>query len=79
VGAAALWVVGIGMRMGFSLFAEHGGGPAIGRFSEAHHITAEGWVTALVLMSLVEVVSRTLILWARSRSLSVPARLALAG
>jgi hypothetical protein len=77
--AAALWIVGIGMRMGFSLFAQHGGGPTIARFSQTHHITSEGWVSALVLMSLVEVVSRTLILWTRSRSLTMTGRVALAG
>lgn len=78
--AAALWVLGIGMRMGFSLFAQHGGGPAIARFSSAHHITADGWVSALVLMSLVEVISRTLILWARARTLTIAGpRLATAG
>lgn len=71
LGAAALWIIGIGMRMGFSLFAQHGGQATIGRFSEAHHITGQGWVTALVLMSLVEVVSRTLVLWTRSRSLTM--------
>ena len=70
-GAAALWILGIGMRMGFALFAQHGGGPAIARFSAAHHLTAEGWVTAFVLMSLVEVTSRTVILWTRSRMLTI--------
>jgi hypothetical protein len=80
LGAAALWIVGIGMRMGFSLFVQYGGRAAVGRFSQAHHITGEGWVSALVLMSLVEVVSRTLILWNRSRSLTMTGqRIAIAG
>ena len=75
LGAAALWVVGIGSRMGFSLFIQHGGAPTIARFSQQHALTPNGWVTAMVLMAFVEVVSRTLILWARSRqfTLSAPA------
>lgn len=65
--AAALWTVGIGARIGFSLFAQHGGGPSLIRFSEAHSLTQAGWVAALVLMALAEVVSRTTVLIVRSR------------
>jgi hypothetical protein len=68
--AASLWVVGIGSRMGFSLFMQHGGAPTVIRFSQAHHLTGAGWVAAMVLMAFVEVISRTLILWGRSRSLT---------
>jgi hypothetical protein len=75
--AAALWVLGIGARMGFSLFMQHGGAPTVVRFSRAHHLTGAGWVTAMVLMALVEVASRTLILWSRSRTLTVGGRPAL--
>ena len=39
------------------------------RFSLVHRLTGAGWVTAMVLMALVEVVSRTLILVARSWAL----------
>lgn len=77
VAAAALWVLGIGGRMGFSLFMQHGGAPAVIRFSQTHHLTSAGWVTGLVLMALVEVVSRTLVLWARSRSLTAAPRSAV--
>lgn len=60
VPAALLWLVGVGARMGFALYAQHGGGPAIERFSIDHSITsAAAWVDALVLMALVEVVART--------------------
>ena len=69
--AAALWVIGIGGRMGFALYMQHGGAPTVGRFSMAHHLTPAGWVTGMVLMAFVEVVSRTLILWVRSRSVTV--------
>lgn len=34
--AAVLWVAGIGSRVAFSLYATHGGGGAIERFSTAH-------------------------------------------
>lgn len=70
--AAALWVLGIGFRMGFSLYTQHGGAPTVMRFSQTHHLTGAGWVAGMVLMALVEVVSRTLILWARSRAIAVP-------
>lgn len=75
--AAALWMLGIGARMGFSLYLQHGGAPTVMRFSEVHHLTGQGWVTGMVLMAFVEVVSRTLLLWTRSRSLTF-ARPALA-
>ncbi len=58
--AAGLWVLGVGARFAFQLYATHGGGPAIGRFSAAHAITgAAPWTDALVLMALAEVVMRT--------------------
>lgn len=58
--AVLLWVLGIGSRLAFGLYAENGGGPAIARFSTAHQITsAEAWVAALILMGLAEVVART--------------------
>ena len=57
--AAALWIVGVGARFAFQLYATHGGGPAIGRFSVAHDITSsEAWAAALILMALAEVVFR---------------------
>jgi hypothetical protein len=77
IAAAALWVVGIGARMGFSLFMQYGGAPTVIKFSRSHQLTGAGWVSGMVLMALVEVASRTLILWARSRMLTVTARPAL--
>ena len=48
-----MWVAGVGARMAFAFAATHGAGPAIGRFSVAHHITGSGaWVAALVMMAL---------------------------
>ena len=65
--AAALWILGVGARLGFSLYAQHGGGASIVRFSARHNITTvQAWVAALVLMALVEVVSLTGVLVARA-------------
>jgi hypothetical protein len=69
-GAALLWVLGMGARMGFALYTQHGGAPTVARFSIVHHLTGPGWVTAMVLMAFAEVISRTLLLWVRSRILS---------
>ena len=66
--AMVLWVAGIGARMAFALYAEHGGGPSIARFSAQHHITAgDAWTAALVLMALSEVVTRVGVLALRGR------------
>jgi hypothetical protein len=57
--AAALWVVGMGMRMAFQLWVEHGGAPTVAHFSAAHDITgSDAWVAALLMMALTEVVTR---------------------
>jgi hypothetical protein len=62
VAAAALWVAGTGTRLAFQLYATHGGGAAVARFSAAHHITIAAWTTALILMAVGEVAARTLVL-----------------
>jgi hypothetical protein len=67
--AAVLWVVGVSGRLAFAYFAEHGGGPSIARFSFHHALTPQAWSTALVLMALAEVVSRTVVLVVRGRRL----------
>ncbi|GHF43109.1 hypothetical protein HNQ07_002027 [Deinococcus metalli] len=65
--AALLWVLGIGSRVGFGLYATHGGGPAIARFSETHHLTMDAWAGSLLLMSLLEVMGRAaVLLWKRA-------------
>ncbi len=57
--AATLWVLGMGSRMAFVLWSDHGGDPTIARFSQAHGITTQdAWVTAFVLMALTEVGTR---------------------
>jgi hypothetical protein len=61
--AAAFWILGVGARFAFQLYASHGGENAIGRFSASHGITSpEAWTAALVLMAISEVALRTAII-----------------
>jgi hypothetical protein len=66
--SAVLWVIGMGGRMAFAIWAStHGGETALAHFSVAHDITgANAWTAALVLMALGEVISRTAVLVLRS-------------
>lgn len=66
--AAALifWTVGTIGRLLFGIYAEHGGGPTIGRFSAAHGLVLAAWTSALTLMALAEVVGRTSVLAPRA-------------
>lgn len=58
--AASLWVAGVGARVGFALYATHGGGTVVERFSASHGITStNAWVACLILMALCEVLTRT--------------------
>jgi hypothetical protein len=67
--SAILWVLGMGARMGFQVWVEHGGGADdVARFSIAHHITSDqAWVAAFVLMAVTEVVTRVATIYLRSR------------
>jgi hypothetical protein len=66
IAAATLWLVGVGTRFAFQLYASNGGGAAIERFSAHHAITSSAaWTAALILMALGEVVARTAVLGAR--------------
>jgi hypothetical protein len=67
--AAALWVLGIGSRLVFSLWAQHGGGPALAHFSVTHELTPAAWVSGFVLMAIVEAAARTAVLLVRARRL----------
>lgn len=65
--AAGLWILGTGARLAFQLYATHGGGASIERFSASHAITSIGaWTAALILMALCEATARTGILAWRS-------------
>ena len=69
--AASMWVAGVGARMAFAFAATHGAGPAIGRFSIAHHITgSNAWVAALVMMALADVLTRLAVVYLRGRRLA---------
>ncbi|MEW1698992.1 MULTISPECIES: hypothetical protein [unclassified Streptomyces] len=69
--SAALWVLGMGSRMAFQLWVDHGGAAVVGRFSVQHQITSEQvWVTALLLMAVTEVVTRLATIFVRSRTVA---------
>ncbi|MGH9093639.1 MAG: hypothetical protein ACRDXE_00605 [Acidimicrobiales bacterium] len=69
--AGTLWVVGVGTRFAFQLYASHGGAAAIGHFSAAHAITtSEAWVATLILMAMGEALARTAVLALRAYALS---------
>ena len=78
--AAGMWVVGVGARLVFAIAAGNGAGPAIARFSIAHHITgSSAWVAALVMMALADVLTRLAVIYLRGRRLAAapaaPARI----
>ncbi|WP_416483257.1 hypothetical protein [Streptomyces sp. CL12] len=77
--AAVLWVLGVGFRLAFQLYATHGGKEAIGRFSIRHDLDTDAWTAAVLLMAFGEVFARTAIVWwrgqaARRQPHQVPAR-----
>lgn len=66
--SAALWVLGMGARMGFQVWVDHGGAGRVARFSIDHHITSgQAWVAAFVLMALTEVITRVATIFIRGR------------
>ncbi|WP_320773823.1 hypothetical protein [Streptomyces sp. CRN 30] len=66
--SATLWVLGMGARMAFQLWVDHGGADDVARFSVAHQITTgDAWVAAFVLMALTEVVTRLGTIFVRGR------------
>ncbi|MFT4235383.1 MAG: DUF1453 domain-containing protein [Microbacterium sp.] len=68
--AAILWLMGTGGRLAFGLFALNGGGPAIAKASKALGIhSANTWASGLIVMALCEVLTRSTVLFVRSRSL----------
>lgn len=71
--AAVAWVVGMGFRFSFAVYASNGGAETIGRFSAAHGISAgSAWTAALILMALAEVLVRTGWMAWRGRELFLP-------
>ena len=69
--AASMWIGGVGARLAFAVAATNGAGPAIARFSVAHHITgSSAWVAALVMMALADVLTRLAVIYLRGRLLA---------
>jgi hypothetical protein len=69
--AASMWIGGVGARLAFAVADGNGAGPAIARFSIAHHITGSAaWVAALVMMALADVLTRLAVIWVRGRRLA---------
>jgi hypothetical protein len=69
--AASMWVGAVGARLAFAMAATYGAGPAIARFSVAHHITGStAWVAALVMMALADVLTRLVVIYLRGRRLA---------
>jgi hypothetical protein len=61
--AAALWIIGIGSRLGFEEYWSYGGTHAIVNFSIAHDITSQNaWIAGLILMALAEVIARLVVI-----------------
>ena len=72
--AAGMWIGGVGARLVFAIAAGNGAGPAIARFSIAHHITgSSAWVAALVMMALADVLTRLTAIYLRGHRLAAPA------
>jgi hypothetical protein len=72
--AAGMWIGGVGARLAFAIAAGNGAGPAIARFSVAHHITGPAaWMAALVMMALADVLTRLAVIYLRGRRLAAAA------
>jgi hypothetical protein len=70
IAAAALWVLGMGFRLGFQVWAHSSAGVAhLQSFGVAHQVQASAWVNALLFMAIAEVLGRTLVLFVRGQML----------
>jgi hypothetical protein len=77
--SALLWVLGMGARFAFALWATHGGGASLASFGAQHAITSpEAWTVALLAMAAFEVGGRTLLIALRRQRLVGRAILELA-
>jgi hypothetical protein len=66
---AAVWTVALGLRMGFAYGSTHTFKQQITDFSIQHHVPADTYGTAFVIMVLTMVVTRTAGVWLRARSI----------
>jgi hypothetical protein len=68
--SAVFWVLGMGSRFAFLIWANNGGRATIASFSAAHSITSgEAWTVALLAMAIFEVAGRTGVLALRRQQL----------
>ena len=66
--AASTWVGGVGARLALAIAASNGAGPAIARFSVAHHISGSAaWVAALVMMALTDLLTQLVVIYLHGR------------
>ncbi len=71
--SAIFWVLGMGSRFAFLIWANNGGAATIGHFSATHSITSgEAWTVALLAMAVFEVCGRTLVQAVRREQLIGP-------
>jgi hypothetical protein len=80
IASAAFWVLGMGSRFAFAVWAASASGTAhLATFSGAHHITSsQAFTVALLGMAVGEVLCRSLIMVTRRSQLQGHTRLALA-
>jgi hypothetical protein len=68
--AAALWVLGMGFRLAFQIWANSTtGGAHLATFSVQHRIEESAWVDGLLFMAVGEVIGRTVLLFVRGQLL----------
>ncbi|MBV8219594.1 MAG: hypothetical protein JO325_14095 [Solirubrobacterales bacterium] len=68
--SAFFWVLGMGSRFAFLIWANNGGASTIGHFSATHSITSgEAWTVAVLAMAVFEVCGRTLVQAGRRQQL----------
>jgi hypothetical protein len=80
IGSAVFWVLGMGGRFGFAVWASSAAGAhSLGSFAVSAHLTGVAvWTDALLGMAVCEVLGRTVVLLRRRARVSAGSRLALA-
>ncbi|WP_137802046.1 hypothetical protein [Kocuria sp. 2SI] len=63
--AAALWVIGMGSRLVFQIWATNSGGQSLGTFTVQNNLSTDVWAPALLFMAAATIIVRTVILLAR--------------
>jgi hypothetical protein len=68
--AAGIWILGMGTRLAFQIWANSTAGAAhVTAFSIQHQLQQSAWVDALLFMAVGQVLARTVLLYARGRSI----------